>query len=185
MHLVCRPLTTVLSSICPQLRALPFHSVFIPLTVVGRSVRLSVLASAFLVAHVVLAYIRRTSSPPFFATAMLLVVPPVAFVSSACLIRVDSEPVGFVVRPTAFIHVSLRVNEFALSPCLVILPLSNVGRADRPLHCALAVPHSALPLTLVDSTCLVFVRSLFERRVRSVNVACECLSCLLWLEVLA
>ena len=115
---------------------------------------------------------------------MLLIVSPNAFVSGTSHVCVYAEAIGFVVDPLAVVYIAFGVDKFSLTTCLIVLPVTNVTRATRPLHLSMSMSQATLPLALVDSACFVPVSSLLNRCVLVV-LTTKCFVAFILLEVLA
>ena len=67
---------------------------------------------------------------------------------------VDSKAISLVVYPVALVDVTVDMGELAFTVGSVVAPLAFVFGAVGPDLNALAIPKSALPLTLISSTSL-------------------------------
>jgi len=159
MHVVHFPLPVVLASIMPKIDPVSVNFVVKPLSFECRSVRPFIDSKALFLAHDVAALISGPLWPRFDALAVLLVVFPVAWVLGATNIRVGSPSIALVVEPTAFIDITIGMEECPDPAGVIELPLADILGVVRPLHSALAMTKAAFPLTLIDSPSLIGVNS--------------------------
>lgn len=83
---------------------------------------------------------------------MLLVILPGADVLGSIGMRICSTSVGFVVKPIAFVYISVRVEKFTLAISFAVSPVTFVARSIDPLLDTITVALIVEPLALVDSS---------------------------------
>ena len=79
--------------------------------------------------------------------AVLEVIHPLALIPRPVHVNVDALPVGLIVDPVSFVHISVDMREFAEAMCPIVFPVALIASTVLPDLFTIAVSEPTDPLS--------------------------------------
>jgi len=148
-----------------------------PISIVPAPIVPGIYAMAMLFACKVLTCINWTIVPTLLAFAVLKVILPLTFVASSVCVYVNTETICFIIHPSAFVYITVDMNEFSLAISSVILPVALVTSAVWPDLASKTISETAYPFTRVGCSRFEFeFWSRFTDTIRVISYVAQCFS---------
>jgi len=156
MHHIIFPLTLITFVLLfPNILTLTFYSILYELTNIIVSIAECQLTLPLFKSILILTFIFRPINVIFITITFLLIIFPTTFINPAHFVSKHSKTTSHILDPHTFIYISIKMSQFAISLCIIIIPLPTIQTSIAPNH--QPISYSFPPHHLSNICCTVIL----------------------------
>lgn len=154
LHPVINPISLEDTAVGPDVLANTVNIVLLEIAIVSALIAPNELSFAMFHTFHVFSRVLSAVRPLFDSLSMLLVVEPLALVPASIIVGVNSETIGLVFVPGAFVNIALSMDQTSISAGHAVFPKSIIPGSVGPNLYSTSIPLISLwmPFSLVHST---------------------------------